>query len=294
MSAGRFRVSSTCWRTGRIRPGPAGSTSIGTAEGHDGFGYRNFEGHGALVALNHDSPAVADYVASVMEHWLDRGIDGWRLDAAYAVPLDFWHTVTDRVRAAHPGRVVRRRGHPRRFRRLGTAGRAGFGHPVRAVEIDLEFAERRQFLRAGLDPRAARGFLRDFVPLTFVGNHDVTRIASKLDRSAAPRPRAGRAVHHAGCPERLLRRRAGLPSASRRSGRAATTPSGRLSPPARTNSPGRLADLPAAPAADRAATAGGLADRRADRGGDEDQRTAAGAGQRSRRAGDRGAAEHRR
>ena len=72
------------------------------ADGYDGFGYRNFEGHGGLVALNHESPAVADYVASVMEHWLDRGVDGWRLDAAYAVPLAFWRAVTDRVRLRYP------------------------------------------------------------------------------------------------------------------------------------------------------------------------------------------------
>jgi cyclomaltodextrinase len=41
-------------------------------------------------------------VAEVMGHWLDRGADGWRLDAAYAVPTSFWAAVTDRVRARHP------------------------------------------------------------------------------------------------------------------------------------------------------------------------------------------------
>ena len=46
----------------------------------------DFEGHHELVALNHDEPAVQDYVTSVMTHWLDRGASGWRLDAAYAVP----------------------------------------------------------------------------------------------------------------------------------------------------------------------------------------------------------------
>ena len=52
--------------------------------------YDDFEGHGQLVALDHDSPAVVDLVADVMCHWLAAGADGWRLDAAYAVPLPFW------------------------------------------------------------------------------------------------------------------------------------------------------------------------------------------------------------
>ena len=64
--------------------------------------YGTFEGHEALVALNHDEPAVADYVTGVMNHWLDAGADGWRLDAAYAVPAAFWARVVPQVRASHP------------------------------------------------------------------------------------------------------------------------------------------------------------------------------------------------
>ena len=28
-----------------------------------------------------------------MQHWLARKVDGWRLDAAYAVPTGFWSPV---------------------------------------------------------------------------------------------------------------------------------------------------------------------------------------------------------
>ena len=74
----------------------------GLAAGHRA-GVHQLEGHPALVALNHDEPAVVGYFAGVMNHWLDAGADGWRLDAAYAVPAAFWAEVARRVRAAHPG-----------------------------------------------------------------------------------------------------------------------------------------------------------------------------------------------
>ena len=61
-----------------------------------------FEGHDTLVTLNHDSRQVQDLVREVMLHWLRRGIDGWRLDAAYAVPPTFWAAVLPEVRKDSP------------------------------------------------------------------------------------------------------------------------------------------------------------------------------------------------
>src|SRR3954454_586666 len=68
----------------------------------EGDDVRTFEGHHRLVTLDHANPEVADYVTGVLDHWLDRGVAGWRFDAAYAVPLPFWRTVTDRARGGDP------------------------------------------------------------------------------------------------------------------------------------------------------------------------------------------------
>ncbi|NTV40481.1 MAG: alpha-amylase, partial [Demequinaceae bacterium] len=68
----------------------------GTASAHV------FEGHGGLITLRHDAEEVRAYTAEVMTHWLDRGATSWRLDAAYAVPNDFWADVLARTRATHP------------------------------------------------------------------------------------------------------------------------------------------------------------------------------------------------
>ncbi|MBM7788414.1 alpha-amylase family protein [Tenggerimyces flavus] len=146
----------------------------------DGFDYADFEGHRQLVALNHDEPAVVEYVAEVMTHWLDRGIDGWRLDVAYAAPLPFWRQVTDRVHARHPdawlfGEVIH--GDYAGFVREGGLDSTTQYELWKAIWSSLN--DRNLFELAWAFDRHAK-LLEEFVPQTFVGNHDVTRIVSKL------------------------------------------------------------------------------------------------------------------
>ncbi|MFN3865367.1 MAG: alpha-amylase family glycosyl hydrolase [Demequina sp.] len=146
--------------------------------------YRDFEGHHQLVALNHEEPAVADFVVEVMEHWLARGADGWRLDAAYAVPSSFWRQVTSRVQASHPGAYF-----VGEYIHGDYAGevRAGGLHSTTQYELwkavwsslnDANFYE----LTSAFERHNA--LLATYAPLTFVGNHDVTRIASRLTDTA--------------------------------------------------------------------------------------------------------------
>ena len=151
------------------------------ADAADGFGYADFEGHRGLVALNHDEPAVADHVVAVMRHWLGRGADGWRLDAAYAVPPAFWRIVTDRVRADHPqawfvGEVIH--GDYTGFVAEGGLDSVTQYELWKAVWSSLND---RNLYELSWALARHEEFVQAFVPLTFVGNHDVTRIASRLD-----------------------------------------------------------------------------------------------------------------
>jgi cyclomaltodextrinase / maltogenic alpha-amylase / neopullulanase len=143
--------------------------------------YATFEGHRQLVTLNHAEPAVADYVARVMNHWLDRGASGWRLDAAYAVPRPFWRSVLPEVRRQHPDAWI--------FGEVIHGDYAAFVHDTgvdSVTQYELWKAiwsslNSRNFFELAWALKRHNAFLDSFVPQTFVGNHDVTRIASRLD-----------------------------------------------------------------------------------------------------------------
>jgi glycosidase len=162
-AAQHFRID---WRDGSARP-------------------EVFEGHGDLVALELSRQPAQDLVVEVMCYWLDRGVAGWRLDAAYAVAPWAWQAILDRVRARHPEALV--------FGEVLHGDYPGF---VRESGLDSvtqyelwkgiwsSIADRNLF---ELDWALRRHgeFLADFVPVTFVGNHDVTRIASQVGHPGA-------------------------------------------------------------------------------------------------------------
>ena len=56
----------------------------------DGFWYEGWEGHYELVKLNLRNPQVADYLLDCVKYWVETfGIDGLRLDVAYCLDPDF-------------------------------------------------------------------------------------------------------------------------------------------------------------------------------------------------------------
>ena len=152
----------------------------GDASGTGGISYATFEGHHGLVALNHDNPAVADYVSDVMRRWLDRGADGWRLDAAYAVPTRFWAEVSARVKSSHPDAYL-----------VGEVIHGDYAAIVAATGLDsVTQYELWKAIWSSLNDGNlfelawALGrhntYVEGFAPMTFIGNHDVTRLATRL------------------------------------------------------------------------------------------------------------------
>ncbi|TKV56912.1 DUF3459 domain-containing protein [Nakamurella flava] len=140
-----------------------------------------FEGHEPLVTLDHGNPAVQDMVVEVMNHWLDRGIDGWRLDAAYAVPAEFWAAVLPRVRERHPDAWF-----------VGEMIHGPYDEYVAASTLDsitqyelwkATWSSLRERNLWELDWTVRRNdeLLSAFVPMTFVSNHDVTRVAGQIE-----------------------------------------------------------------------------------------------------------------
>jgi cyclomaltodextrinase len=139
-----------------------------------------FEGHQHLVSLNHIHPAVVEHVTAVIRHWCARGVDGWRLDAAYAVPASFWAQVAGQLRAELPevwllGEVI----HGDYAAVVAEAGLDSVTQYELWKAIWSALNDRNLFeLAHALQRHDA--LLDHFVPQTFVGNHDVTRIASRL------------------------------------------------------------------------------------------------------------------
>jgi len=58
-----------------------------------------------LVELDHGSPALWDTVARALIVWCGRGVDGFRCDAGYMVPLPAWQYITAKVHQAYPETV---------------------------------------------------------------------------------------------------------------------------------------------------------------------------------------------
>lgn len=153
------------------------SWNVATGEGPY---FHNFEGHPDLVTLNLRNPRVQDYIVDVMCHWMERGVDGWRLDAAYTLDPAPLRAIVERVRSRFPEAFI-----------YGETIHGDYGQFVERSGVDsVTQYELWKSIRSSLrdrnlfelewNLRRHNAMLDHFVPVTFVSNHDVTRIASAL------------------------------------------------------------------------------------------------------------------
>ncbi len=152
----------------------------------DGFWYEGWEGHTELVKLNVLNPAVSEHQFQAIRSWVERyGIDGLRLDVAYCLPPEYLKQLRSFTNSLKPDFVL-----------LGETLHGDYNrwmgpelcHSVTNYEcykgLWSAFNSMNMF-------EIGHSLARQFSPepwtlykgahlLSFLDNHDVSRIASQL------------------------------------------------------------------------------------------------------------------
>lgn len=153
---------------------------------NDGFWYDGWEGHFELVKLNLQNPAVVDYLLDCVKGWIEEfDIDGLRLDVAYSLDHNFMRRLRTFCQEIKPD--------------FALIGEVLFGDYNQIVNDEMLHSCTNYECYKGLFSsfndmnlfEIAHSLNRQFGPeqwciyrgkhlMTFVDNHDVTRIASIL------------------------------------------------------------------------------------------------------------------
>jgi len=154
----------------------------------DPFNYEGWHGHYSLVKLNLSHPEVRAHLFDAVGMWIDQfRIDGLRLDAADCIEFDFLRALHDFTKSKVPD-----------FWLMGEVVHGDYRQWVNPEMLDsvtnyecykglysslddenyfeIAYSLKRQFGEDGL--------YRDLYLYNFVDNHDVDRVASKLEKPA--------------------------------------------------------------------------------------------------------------
>jgi glycosidase len=140
--------------------------------------YLSFFGVPELPQIDSDAPPAREYMIAHARHWLERGVDGFRLDYANGPSHAFWSAFRAATRAAKPdsvtfGEVVE----------TAALLRSYAGRLDGCLDFLLLQALRQFFAFGGITASAFDSFLRrhlaffpdDFVLPSFLDNHDMNR-----------------------------------------------------------------------------------------------------------------------
>ncbi len=178
----------------------------GNTNYNDGFWYEGWEGHNELVKLNLSNPAVVEHQFEAIRSWVDRfGIDGLRLDVAYCLPPEHLKQLRAFTNSLKPDFVL--------------MGETLHGDYNRWMADDMCHSVTNYECYKGLWSafnsmnmfEIGHSLARQFGPeqwtlykgrhlLSFLDNHDVDRIASKLTDPDHLRPAYAMAFGMPGVP----------------------------------------------------------------------------------------------
>ena len=153
---------------------------------NDGFSYENWGGYDLLVKLNQWNPAVREYICDVVRFWVKEfDIDGLRLDAADVMDFDYMKMLRQVANEVKPdfwlmGEVIH--GNYSRWANEGTL------HSVTNYMLHKALFSGHNdhnYFEIAHTIKYVSGMVGNNLRLyTFVDNHDVERIYSKLNNKA--------------------------------------------------------------------------------------------------------------
>ncbi len=153
---------------------------------NDGFSYENWGGYDLLAKLNQRNPAVKDYICDVIRFWVNEfDIDGLRLDAADVMDFDYMKALRNVANEVKPdfwlmGEVIH--GNYSRWANDGTL------HSVTNYMLHKALYSAHNdhnYFEIAHTIKYVGGMVGNKLNLyTFVDNHDVERIYTKLNNKS--------------------------------------------------------------------------------------------------------------
>ncbi len=147
-----------------------------------------------LVELDYRDPCLRAYMAEVFLFWCRQGVDGFRCDAGYMIPVETWTYIVARVREEHPDTV---------FLLEGLGGKVEVTEALLTdANLDWAYSELFQTEERG----AMEWYLPRAIPLSercgplihFAETHDNNRLAARSETYSRMRVALSALLSHQG------------------------------------------------------------------------------------------------